>query len=236
MVYRCQALCGIVLVVLDHHIQKSIVYDLAFAESLRFSELKPDDMENKAFTYHLKKVVKAGLVEKQDDGSYALTMKGRRVGKGALKKESRLLDRAYSILLLAVRNIEDDTWLLYKRQTQPLLGLTGFMQAQPVAGADTGSTAQQTCFEQTGIEAKFAVQGHGYFRVYRKGELESFIHFTLLLGESPTGTLHETAESAGYFWQRTPNFESPDMLPNMQTLHRMCLDSPGSFVEATFEL
>jgi hypothetical protein len=221
---------------LDHHIQKSIVYDLAFAESLRFSDLKPPELENKAFTYHLKKVMKAGLVEKLDDGRYTLTMKGRRVGKGALKKESRLLDRAYSILLLAVRNIEDDAWLLYKRQTQPLLGLVGFMQAQPVAETDARSTAQQTCLEQTGIQAEFAVQGHGYFRVYRKGELESFIHFTLLVGQDPRGELLATAESDGYFWQRTPNFAHPDMLPNMQTLHKMCEVAPESFVEATFEL
>ena len=221
---------------LDHHIQKSIVYDLAFADSLRFSDLKPDDMENKAFTYHLKKVVKAGLVQKQDDGHYSLTMKGRRVGKGALKKESRLLDRAYSILLLAVRRSEDDGWLLYKRQTQPLLGLTGFMQAQPIAETDARTTAQQTAREQTGLTVDFDVQGHGYFRVYRNGELESFIHFTLLTGQNPAGELLETAESAGYFWQQTPNFESPDMLPNMQTLHKMCEAAPGSFVEATFDL
>lgn len=221
---------------LDHHIQKSIVYDLAFAESLRFSDLKPDDMENKAFTYHLKKVMKAGLVQKQEDGHYALTMKGRRVGKGALKKESRLLDRAYSILLLAVRRSEDDAWLLYKRQTQPLLGLTGFMQAQPVAEVDARTAAKQTALEQTGLTVDFEPWGHGYFRVYRAGELESFIHFTLLVGQNPAGELLETAESAGYFWQQTPNFESPDMLPNMQTLHKMCEVEPGSFVEATFEL
>ncbi len=221
---------------LDHHIQKSIVYDLAFAESLRFSDLKPDDMENKAFTYHLKKVMKSGLVEKLEDGHYSLTMKGRRVGKGAFKKESRLLDRAYSILLLAVRRSEDDAWLLYKRQTQPLLGLTGFMQAQPVAETDARTTAQQTAREQTGLTIDFEVQGHGYFRVYRSGELESFIHFTLLVGQNPAGELLETAESAGYFWQQTPNFESPDMLPNMQTLHKMCEAAPGLFVEATFEL
>lgn len=221
---------------LDHHIQKSIVYDLAFAESLRFSDLKPDDMENKAFTYHLKKAITAGLVKKLDDGRYALTMKGRRIGKGALKKESRLLDRAYSILLLAVRRIDDDAWLLYKRQTQPLLGLTGFMQAQPVAETDARSTAQQTCFEETGLTVDFQVHGHGYFRVYRAGELESFIHFTLLLGQNPQGELLETAESAGYFWQQTPNFASPDMLPNIQTLHKMCVAAPGQFVEATFEV
>lgn len=221
---------------LDHHVQKLIVYDLAFADSLRFSDLKPDELENKAFTYHLKKVIAAGLAVKLDDGRYSLTAKGRRVGKGALKKDSRLLDRAYSILLLAVRNIETDEWLLYKRSTQPLLGLTGFMQAQPVAETDTRRTAHQTCFEQTGLRAEFDVHGHGYFKVTRAGELESFIHFTLLLATEHSGELLRTAESAGYFWQRTPNFGRPDMLPNMRTLHRMCEGPPGSFVEEIFAL
>lgn len=220
---------------LDHHIQKSIVYDLAFAESLRFSDLKPDELENKAFTYHLKKVIAAGLVEKLENGEYTLTAKGRRVGKGAFKKDSRLLDRAYSILLLAVRSM-DGQWLLYKRQTMPLLGLTGFMQAQPVAEADARDTAKKTCFEQTGIETEFAVQGHGYFRVYRQQNLESFIHFTLLVATTDRTELPETAVSAGYFFARTPDFESPEMLPNMQTLHKMCEAPTGTFVEATFEL
>jgi len=220
---------------LDHHIQKSIVYDLAFAESLRFSDLKPDELENKAFTYHLKKVISAGLVEKLPSVAYTLKSKGRRVGKGAMKKDSRLLDRAYSILLLAIRSM-DGSWLLYKRQTQPLLGLTGFMQAQPVAETDARDTAKKTCFEQTGIETEFTVQGHGYFRVYRQQNLESFIHFTLLMAEIDQPTLPETAESAGYFFERTPNFERPDMLPNMRILHKMCEAQPGTFVEATFEL
>ena len=221
---------------LDHHIQKSIVYDLAFAESLRFSDLKPDELENKAFTYHLKKVISAGLVEKLPDGTYTLTPEGRRVGKGALKKQSRMIDRAYSLLLMAVRRKSDGAWLLYKRQTQPLLGLTGFMQAQPVAEADARDTAQKTCLEQTGIETEFTVQGHGYLRVYRQQSLESFIHFTLLIAETDQTELPETAESAGYFFAETPNFESPDMLPNMRILHKMCEAAPGSFVEATFEL
>ena len=92
---------------LDHHIQRTIVYTLAFAESLRFAELKPDDIDSKLFTYHLKKVVSAGFVTKTADGAYALTPEGRRVGKGALEKQSRMINRAYSILLLAIRRKED---------------------------------------------------------------------------------------------------------------------------------
>lgn len=115
---------------LDHHIQRTIVYTLAFAESMRFGELKPDELDNKLFNYHLKKVIAAGYVAKNDEGLYTLTSEGKRVGKGALKKQSRLIDRAYSILLLCVRRESDGAWLLVRRRTQPLLGLKGFMQAQ----------------------------------------------------------------------------------------------------------
>jgi hypothetical protein len=220
---------------LDHHIQKAIVYHLAFADQMRFGELKPDDVDNKLFTYHLKKVIAAGLVAKTPAGSYTLTPHGKRVGKGALKKDTRMIDRAYSILLLAVRRSPGGEWLLYKRQTQPLLGLTGFMQAQPVADADASRTAHQACLEQTGLAADFRVHGHGYFRIYRQQQLESFIHFTLLLSDVAAAELPQTAAANGYFFAKRPDFAGPDMLPNMQTLHKMCEAPAGSFVEATFE-
>jgi hypothetical protein len=221
---------------LDHHIQRTIVYQLAFADSLRFSELKPDDIDSKLFTYHLKKVVAAGFVIKNDDGEYALTPEGRRVGKGALKKQSRMIDRAYSILLLAIQRKEDGAWLLYRRQTHPLLGLTGFMQAQPVAEQDVAVTAKQECLAKTGLEGDFAVHGHGYFRVYREEALESFIHFTLLKCTDIQGEVHQNSGAAEYYWDAAPDFAAADMLPNMQILHKMCAAPAGMFAEETFRL
>ncbi|MDB5165914.1 MAG: hypothetical protein JWM00_804 [Candidatus Saccharibacteria bacterium] len=221
---------------LDHHIQRTTVYQLAFADSIRFSELKPDDIDSKLFTYHLKKVVSAGLVIKTDSGEYALTPEGRRVGKGALKKQSRMIDRAYSILLLAIQRQEDGAWLLYRRQTHPLLGLTGFMQAQPVADHDVVTTARQECRDKTGLEGEFSVHGHGCFRVYRGEELESFIHFTLLKCTDIQGEVHQSSEAAEYYWDSAPDFAAADMLPNMQILHKMCAAPAGTFAEATFQL
>ena len=103
---------------LDHHIQRTIVYTIAFAEGMRFGGLKPDELDNKRFNYHLKKVIAAGYVAKNDEGLYTLTSEGKRVGKGALKKQSRLIDRAYSILLLCVRRESDGAWLLGPGQSQ----------------------------------------------------------------------------------------------------------------------
>lgn len=221
---------------LEHHIQRQIVYDLAFSEGLRFSELKPDALENKAFDYHLKKVIAAGYVRKNDDGTYSLTSEGKRVGKGALKKQSRLIDRAYSTLLLAVRRPDDGAWLLVRRKTQPLLGLRGFMNASPIATQQTVQTAAAVCQEQTGLVGTFVPHGHGYFRIYRDGALESFIHFTLLVCSDIQGELHQNSELAEYYWDTDPDWQAPDMLPNMQTLFEMSQAPSGVFVERTFDI
>ena len=221
---------------LDHHIQKEIVYTLAFADRLRFGELKPSHLENKAFDYHLKKVIAAKYVAKNSDGTYSLTSEGKRVGKGALKKQSRLIDRAYSVLLLAIQRPEDGAWLLVKRKSQPLIGLTGFMNAQPIAEEETAQTAAKVCREQTGLSGKFIVHGHGYFRIFRAGDLESFIHFTLLKCTDIRGELHQNSELAEYYWDTDPDFSAPDMLPNMQTLRKMSAAPAGCFVEETFDI
>lgn len=221
---------------LDHHLQRSIVYQLAFASSMRFGELKPDDIDNKLFTYHLKKVVSAGYVTKNDTGEYTLTPEGRRIGKGVLKSDSRFIDRAYSTLLLAIRRKSDAAWLLYTRRTHPLIDLAGFMHAQPVADETATETARKTCFEKTGLTGDFRVHGHGYFRVYQQDKLESFTHFTLLICDDALGELVQGSELADYYWEVTPDFAASGMLPNMSVLYDMTKAPAGTFVEASFEI
>ena len=116
---------------LDHHIQKAIVYKLAFSPGLRFSELQPDELDNKLFDYHLKQVMIAGLVKKAEDGSYTLTAKGRKIGVGVLDKQFLALERAHSVAFLIIQRPSDKAWLLFKRQTHPLFGKVGLMHVNP---------------------------------------------------------------------------------------------------------
>ena len=220
---------------LDHHIQRAIVYKLAFSAGLRFSELKPGELENKAFDYHLKKVVKAGYVEKTDDGLYKLTSEGQLMWRMSQKKSTQA-DRAYSTLLLAVQRQSDGAWLLYRRRTHPMFGLTGFMHAKPSPDATAPELAAQVLREQTGLTGEFVVHGHGYFRVFRGGAVEGFTHFTLLRCNEIQGELRQNSELAEYYWETDPDWQAPDMLPNMQTLHKMLQAPEGQFVECTFDI
>lgn len=219
---------------LDHHLQRDIVYRLAFLDGARFSELKPDDVENKLFTYHLQKLLVAGYVYKGEDGLYRLSVEGRRIGVGAFREHHMSFDRAYSILILAIRRASDGAWLLYRRKTHPLRGKCGYMHTTPIYDQEAPERAAAVCKEKTGLNGTFTVAGEGYSRFFEGDELESFTHFTLLKCDDIQGELQENDERGEFYWEQDPDFGGPDMLANMKTLHDMYDDDSVSFVEATF--
>ncbi len=220
---------------LDHYIQRNIVYRLAFTDKLRFSELKPDLLDNKLFNYHLKKVVSAGLVEKTDEGLYALTPEGRRLGVHVLDNQLASVDKADSVLFLVVRRKLDDAWLLYKRKTHPLINKVGFMHCSPNATENATQTARQ-CIADIGLNGSFIFLGSGFFRVFQNGKLESFTNFTLLVCEDAQGNLASKDEYADYYWQVQPDFTAPEMLPNMSLLSEYYARGERFYVEHTFEV
>lgn len=221
---------------LDHHIQRTIVYRLAFSPCLRFSDIKPDDIENKLFDYHLKKVVKAGFVKKNTDGQYQLTPTGRMAGQRALKNAQALIDQAYPILVLAIRRKSDKAWLLCRRKSHPLISKIGFMRSLPKAGVEAVDCAALACTEMTGIKASFRVLGSGFLTVYDKDDLESYTNFTFLVSDDATGELLQNDPLNEYFWVDDPDFTDDNMLPNTKMLGNLHKANKLFFVEKTFNI
>lgn len=216
---------------LDHHLQRGIVYHLALTRAMRFSDLKPGEIENKLFTYHLKKVITAGYVQKDEEGLYRLTSKGRRLGIRVNESTQQLIDKPESVFFLVIRRKADGSWLLYKRNTHPLIGRVGFMHAKPVLALDAPQSARLACKERVGLDCEFTVLGSGFFRVFEDSELESFTNFTLLVCENAEGELRPNDKLAGYSWQTEPNFSDETMLPNMQILSELYLKGKPFFIE-----
>lgn len=221
---------------LDHHVQRSIVYRLAFSSGLRFSELKPDGIENKLFDYHLKKVIAAGYVVKDADGLYSLSATGRKLGLNALQNGQALVDQAYSILILAVRRAEDKAWLLTRRKAHPLLGRVGFIRALPEAGVSVTDSAARFLLENTGLTASFSVLGGGLFTVYDQDNLESFTNFTFLVSNDAVGELVQHDPLGELYFAEDPDFTDPNMLPNMKLLGNLHKAGELFFVEETFQV
>ncbi len=221
---------------LEHHIQQAIIYRLARVDMLRFTKLKPDDLDNKLFNYHLKLVLKSGLAVKNSKGLYELTSEGRRVGTRVKMSFLALADRAHSALFLVVRRGSDGAWLLYTRKTHPLLGKTGFMHVEPNAYEPITHTATYDCVERTGLLCTFRTLGSGYFRVFDNNEQESFTHFELLVCDDASGELAVNDERADYEWVVDPNFSAEDMLPNMPKLVSLYQAGKPFFIEETYTI
>ena len=222
---------------LEHHLQREIIYRLALTESLRFSELQPSGIENKLFNYHLKKVMTAKYVVKNRDWLYTLSPAGRQLGLRLTKITVTGIDQPHSILFLVVRRRVDQAWLLYKRGAHPLKDMVGFMHAVPESEKSTEETAANVLNQKTGLIGTFKVLGGGYFRIINsEGNLESFTHFTLLICDNAVGTLRQTHDHADYQWFQDPDFTSRDMLPNMPYLVEEYQIGRPFFLEKTLQI
>jgi hypothetical protein len=220
-----------------HHIQKSILYDLAFRDEARFSELKDGDIENKLFTYHLKQLINDNLVEKTEDGSYRLSAEGRRQAVSIYDSRDKTATKARSVVFVAIRRKGDGAWLLYRRNTHPLKDLSGFMHITPDYSFQTiQEQIKHDVRAKTNIDVSPIYIGSGFFRMLRGELLESFTHFSLFLAEHVEDTLESHDERADYFWVVDPDFSDTNMLPNMQILTNKMQDASTFFIDELFRL
>lgn len=218
-----------------HHIQKTILYTLAFRESAKFSELQPAGVENKLFDYHLKQLIADKLVQKDQAGLYTLTARGRKQGVSIFENEDSKAERARSVLFLIVRDCTGK-WLLYRRHTHPLIHLVGYMHATPKPTETVFETATRELREQTDLIGSFRFCGSGFFKTEKQGELESYTHFALLACDDATGQLQQLSERAEYFWLENLDFASEEMLPNMKMLTELYEKGETFFIEHTFQV
>lgn len=130
---------------IDHHIQTDILSNLLIKGPKNFSFLKPDEVENSLFMYHMRKLIDRGLVEKKD-GSYCLTPDGARwLNQTGLSR--RPADKPRNLIQFMV--VFEDKILISKRHEHMAqhmnryllpgglhkFGLTSLESAEEIAGS-----------------------------------------------------------------------------------------------------
>jgi len=219
---------------LNHHIQKGIIYRLALESPLRFTDLKPDEIDNKLFSYHLKLVIKSGLVTKNSDSLYALTSEGKTLGVHVYSDVSDAFKRARSIILLAVRR--EDSWLMYRRNNEPLRGFVGFMHCEPEAGIKLESRATNYLKETCSLRASFDVVGSGITSTFNKEKIESYVNFSVLLANSSEGEISADDPYASYFWVKDSELSKVILLPNMTSILELLSTGETFFIDESYKL
>lgn len=199
-----------------HIIQKEILAKLIGAKSLRFSQLKPVDIESNHFMYHLRALIREGLVEKKPTGEYSLTTEGKLYADQVNLKTLKVRRQPKIVTLVAVQNKEGN-WLLYKRNHQPLINQIGFPYGKLHLGETVNEAAERELLEKTGLKCKLTHKGDGYIIMHEDGKPVSQICFHLFYGKNPTGNMKTETHYGKIFWSKPG--EDFKTKPHMAALH-----------------
>lgn len=156
-----------------HHIQKFIIDVLMYSKVARFRDLRPPRTDTNLFSYHLKTLVKMGIVDKVE-GGYALSPTGLSYVDRVSTEKKAIRTQPKIITMLVIQNSDGDV-LLQRRTKQPYIDTWTLPYGKlHVEDASVKQAAQREALEKLGLEAQdMEHAGDCYIRVHSDGTLLS---------------------------------------------------------------
>lgn len=192
-----------------HHIQKAILDRLATADSLRYADINTNNLDGNVFTYHLKQLAADQLVAQNADKTYGLTQLGRAY---IVHRYENLATQAHSIFLVIIRH--NNKLLLRKRLTQPMLGYSGFIHGEPLAGQPLIETVISRVRTKAGLTLESPhVHSSGLVQITVDDELNNFSHVVLIEASVSSLALPiESDETGVNYWVDESDLETIEKL------------------------
>lgn len=187
-----------------HPLRRHIIHQLLINSYLKYSKLKPPDVEGNVFMYHLKQLIQEELIQKRVDGCYEFTSDGRLFADTLSLKTYRPRIQPKIVTLVICQN-KDGQYLLYKRKREPFINFIGFPYGKIHLGETVMEAAIRELQEKTGIAANLKHQGDVYLTVYQDKNVISHMLAHVFLGHDPKGELLEESEIGKCFWEKIEN-------------------------------
>lgn len=183
---------------IEHHIQKDILLRLTLATELRFSQLKPDDLESNAFMYHLKQLIAQKLVEKTDAG-YRLSDDGLAYIDGFSFHTLKPRKQPKIISIMVVKSPAGQL-LMAQRNYQPYIGQYMFVSGKQHLGEGPEAHVKRELREKLALDVPARRRGLSDIRIYREENI--ITHVTAHIYESVTtdDTLPEDTHQFAFSW------------------------------------
>ena len=192
---------------MNHPTQLRIIKTLKSTRSARFNELKPEDMTSDHFNFHIKRLLDANFIIKNDDGSYGLTDKGKvlasRIDDLSVRVTSIEAQPKNSILFVITKDFSGIKKYVVKWRTQhPFIDHLVF----PTRGLKSGVLAYDIIESYlpftTGLSGKptFIGQIRRIDKDPSDGQIYNDILFMIAHINEPNGELINDQHGAKQFW------------------------------------
>lgn len=193
-----------------HTTQTAILRHLLFVPEATFAELQKDsDLTSDHFTFHIKKLVESGYVEKTDTG-YHLSPTGKEYAnrmdtdENAIEKQPKV-----SVVVVLERNNNGRReFIAQQRLKQPYYGFWGRLGGKVRWGESFEEAAQRELKEETGLHADFTFKSIFHKRDYKKltGELLEDKVFIIMYADTYDGELIVDFEGGHNEWLTQEEF------------------------------
>jgi len=196
-----------------HEIQKTILKNLLLEKELRFSDLNSEKISNDRFNFHLKRLIKEGIVSKRKDGLYCLTSVGKEYANRFDIDGGRVvLERQAKLAILVVCQ-KKDKFLIQQRQKEPYYGFHGFISGKIKWGETIEHASERELSEEAGLKASFSLEGIEHKIDYSlKGNLLEDKYFFIVKAKNPKGTFKKKFNAGENYWFSK---EEISLLPNL---------------------
>jgi predicted transcriptional regulator len=188
-----------------HTIQQKILINILTSENgLRYRDLKPENVENDLFNYHLQKLVENGLLCKEKY-LYSLTEYGKYFIEeiSPINPLGNVADRfKVAVLVCLLDTSTKPTKILYQiRKRQPLYGEKQIIGGPVKKGELLIEAAERKLMEETKLTANLVQVGTiRKIRYVEKGNLFSDIFYHIFLSQDFKGNLEVKNEFGENYW------------------------------------
>lgn len=177
---------------ITHEAQLEILKQLLYKPKSRFSQLNMTGLDNNHFSFHLKRLMEMGIVEKLGE-EYSLTTPGLELAGRMDVKEMKFVRQPK--VGVAIYVTSDGKILLGRRLRDPGKDKINFYTHKVKYGESIFVTAGKCLEEETGLEADFAYAGTIRFLNQNMDRLMIYIRATNIRGK-----LSETTIEAENKW------------------------------------
>ena len=199
-----------------HIFQKSLLKKLVGHKSLRFNELLIDELTSEHMNYHLKELIKYGLVAKEGN-EYALTDAGKDYSN-LMDDNVEIIEKQpkTSVLLRVIRETESGEieHLLSRRLRQPYLGKVGRLTGKVRFGETIIAAAKRELYEETGLIATEVSLEKIYHKLRHDNDenyVQDVIFYTCFI-KNPTGNLITCTPHQENLWATAKAVETDERI------------------------
>lgn len=222
-----------------HPVQANILKVLLFKKHARFSELNATKMQTDHFTFHVKRLVEIGFIEKTEDDTYTLTIEGKHIA-GRLDTDTVQIEKQAKLSARMICVKEENgikKYLLQQRLKQPYYGEIGTLGGKIRWGEEVLEAGARELKEESGLEGDMKIAGIYHKMDYdENGNFLDDKYFFIIKVENLKGKLIEEVEGGKNLWlTKEETITNPNVFPNIPEFISIIEQEEVSFYEHKYK-